>query len=116
MKKFALFAVLVAAGLAASFWDRSRASETTLRATVTGVEVRDNENGPDQWFMTVDLADANTQIQGADTPSLQTPSLQTLGPLQARPTLEPGDTVCVIQSVASHRDTTYRRAPTSTVC
>ena len=100
MKKFALFAALVIAAFAASFWDRSRATETTLRAAITNVEARDAENGPDQWFMVVD-------VEG--TP-------QTLGPLQARPTEAAGDTVCVIQSTANHRDTTYRRAPASTVC
>ena len=55
MKKFALFAALVIAAFAASFWDRSRATETTLRAAITNVEARDAENGPDQWFMVVDV-------------------------------------------------------------
>ncbi|WP_299875111.1 hypothetical protein [uncultured Sulfitobacter sp.] len=99
-KRLPLFLGAAAIGLTIAAWDRSRATETTLRATVIEVEERQMNAGPDQWFLTVTFED-------------QTHSL---GPLQARPTVAAGDIICVIQSVAGHRDTTYRRAPASTVC
>ena len=95
-----LFGLILVAVLALAFWDHSRSTESTLRATVTDVSARDAENGPDQWFMTVTFEDQT----------------QTLGPLQARPTEAVGDTICIIQSIASHRDPTYRRAPAATRC
>lgn len=99
-KRLPLFLAAAVIGITLAAWDRSRATETTLRATVTVVEERQTSEGPDQWFMRVTTPD----------------SVQTLGPLQARPTAEVGDTICVIQSTASHRETTYRRAPASTIC
>jgi hypothetical protein len=95
-----IFLLAFLAVIALAFWDRSRASEATLRATVTEIEERQMDAGPDQWFLSVTFEDQT----------------RTLGPLPARPTMAEGDTICIIQSIAGHRDTTYRRAPASTVC
>ncbi|WP_370401646.1 hypothetical protein [Sulfitobacter sp. JB4-11] len=99
-KRLTLFLVLAATLLAIATWDRSRSSEVTLRATVTDVEERQMNAGPDQWFLIVTFEDQT----------------RTLGPLPARPNVAADDTICIISSTASHRDTTYRRAPASTIC
>lgn len=98
-KRLPLFLGAAVIGLTIAAWDRSRASEAVLTGTVAEVITEDGE-GPDRWFIKVSLPDTE----------------QTLGPLQSRPVIKAGDPICVIQSVASHRDTTYRRASTSTVC
>lgn len=98
-KRLPLFLGAATVLLAVAAWDRSRATETVLTGTVAEVVSEDGE-GPDRWFIKVTLPDSE----------------QTLGPLQSRPVIEAGDTICVIQSIAGHRDTTYRRAPASTVC
>ena len=80
-------------------WDRDNSTVEVVAGTVTQVEDRDLDAGPDSWHVTVDLAGQTVE----------------LAPLQARPDLAPGDKVCVAR-VARGDAVTYRRANADDVC
>ena len=94
--------LLLAAGLFSGLilWDRANSTDEVIAGTVTALEARAADNGPDMWHITAD-----TELGALDLPARN-----------ARPQLKTGDEICITVRRRMARADSYFLAPAATSC
>jgi hypothetical protein len=99
-RRFVFIAVALALMVGLYFYDRDNSTRTVIATTVLSFEDQDNEAGPDTWHVTVDVLGEPTALE----------------PLQTRPNIAVGDTLCVTRISRAGQPDEFRRANASDSC